>query len=88
MKRLLSILLTNVHKIGTGALDSSGLCALSRNLWIEGIIKESENNKIKKYLAQNAPKRDVRFDSNSHYWFEIGQVEPRREWLEKEILKQ
>lgn len=82
-KELLQVLLDNI------GLLKYGLCGLARDLHISDkkILSFKEYMSIKQYIRENAPVRYLDDGEESVYHWPVGEIEPRRVWLEEEIKK-
>lgn len=75
MKHLLFLMLDNQN------LFSQGLCHWARNLHNYKIIDYQEMLRLLDYIKKNKPV--YRF--NHRYYWEVGEIEPRIEWVEEQI---
>ena len=75
-KHLLGILLDNINFLQTG------LCALSRDLWMRSIITLSESRYLEQYIKTHRPTEVSEHDR--YYWLS-GNKEPRIAWLKEQI---
>ena len=62
-----------------------GLCGLSRDLVMFGVISREEETYIYNFIKGNAPNRYLLDGTQSAYNWEVGEWPPRKEWLEKQI---
>lgn len=87
IKELLQVMLNNPRYF------ENGLCGWKNNLYIAKLINGKEYWALRDYIEVNRPficsSFDVlnqRISSNPYYW-KIGKIEPRIEWLKKHINK-
>lgn len=85
IKELLELLLIKYRKH-----NSFGLCLAISNL--QYLLSVDERYKLRKYLSDNQPKRNIYFDcrnklinDRTQFWYPIGYVSPRIKWLNKHI---
>jgi hypothetical protein len=92
IKELLTILLDNVHLIGTVYEEEdlplpliNGMCSLAERLSSKNKISALEYYKIYKFIEKhnNSPYLNV----NYPFMFPICAIEPRREWLKAKIAE-
>ena len=88
IKELLQIMLDNPQHF------EYGLCMWAINLCEEGLITGKERKLLKDYIKVNEPFIFSSFDvfkekviDQSYYYWGIGKIEPRIEWLKKHINK-
>ncbi len=79
IKELLELMLE--HK----KLFENGLCLWCDSLFFFGKISFSEMCELKKYIENNRPWTSI-FRFSAYYW-PIGQIEPRIEWINYHIKK-
>lgn len=75
VKTLLKLMLENQH------LFKHGLCMWLSRLYQADIISSKEYDKVTWYLEANEPA------NNPTYWFEKGDIQPRIEWINKQLEK-
>jgi len=78
-KELLRVLLSNIDQL------SNGLCWLCFELKGNGIISDSEHDRLLQYISIHRPKTGVKFQK--YYFWEKGEKESRIQWLKNEINK-
>jgi hypothetical protein len=66
-------------------LFETGLCLWSDSLFFSDKISFSEMHKLIKYIKDNKPWTSF-FRFSAYYW-PIGQIEPRIEWINEHIKK-
>ena len=88
IKELLQIMLDNPQHF------DEGLCRWTNNLYIENLINGNEYWTLIDYIKANRPSIFSSFDvfkqkiiGQSYYYWGIGKIEPRIEWLKKHINK-
>lgn len=87
IKELLQIMLDNPQHFETG------LCRWANYLYSGELITSEEYRVLRNYIKTNEPFIFSSFDvlnqriSSSPYYWEVGKIEPRIEWLKKHINK-
>jgi hypothetical protein len=61
-------------------LFKSGICLWSYDLWQKDLITFYEYVLLDNYLKLNSLKKDG-------YWWRVGKIEPRIEWIKQQIEK-
>ena len=79
IKELLGITLANIN------LLKSGLCDLIRRLYDRGEINLEEHTILRHYFMDN--EYPTRVSWYRPYWWKMGEVQPRVDWLKLHIEK-
>lgn len=94
MERPILELLEIVLKHTPDLMQSSncdGLCSVTNNLAVRGILTSNEEEIIDAYIRYNAPNRLVDLGNgsfgNSIFKWDPNLIEPRVEWLKSEIKR-
>jgi len=72
---LLQLMLDNQH------LFETGLCLLAFTMSIKRIISHDECKFMKEYIRNNKPQNAI----SNFYYLQIGNIEPRIEWIKKQM---
>jgi hypothetical protein len=64
-------------------LFTAGICGWSFDLCVEGLITYNEYDLLIDYLELNGI-NSLKVD---YYWWEIGKIKPRIEWIKQQIEK-
>lgn len=82
-KEILKLMLNHIH------LLESGLCGLVYIICRLQVITANEDIKALEYIKRNRPKTKSKLADpsrlNTHYYWELGKVEPRVRWLKYHI---
>jgi hypothetical protein len=73
-KELLELMLEKHHVFGMG------LCACASRLWYSDVITWEELEGLRHYLKMNKP-----IDAGIMYWWELGEIQPRIDWINEQI---
>ena len=79
IKTLLKLLLEKIEKDG---VEDSGLCWASECMFDGSMITDHENDSLYDYINENKPYNHI-----DDWGWPSGLLEPRIEWLKKEIKK-
>lgn len=80
---VLRIMLENINAIPK---KSHGLCGLATVHLVDScVITLSEGRKIYRYIGRNIPEEFKGTKREGWYWWNIGEVEPRKQWLKEHI---
>lgn len=84
-KEIFEIMLSNKHLLDTG------LCHLAFMMRVNSHIDYSEELKVREYILKNRPsmfssKAAFKSRKSCYYW-EVGLIEPRVQWMNKHIKK-
>ena len=78
---LLKIMLQNIDE-----LLCTGMCGVARyELPQNKLCTNEEGMKLDRYIERNTPKEIIGTANHGWYWWERGEVEPRKKWLKKQI---
>ncbi len=75
-KKLLKLLKDNIFLMG-----DRGMCTAISLMYKKNIITSEERFKLRIYLKNKKPKEKW----GSGFWFEPGKIEPRINWLNKQL---
>lgn len=96
IRELLIIVRDNLKRLIEKDEENGGICAVTRDLWQDGLINYYERCRLLDYLDQNKPaeakKRENRpeiYDKNgfaaNRFWWRPRAVAPRIKWLDEQI---